>query len=83
MSAPTALSPVPQTFDTLDLMVEGFLSRFDSEATRTAYAGDLAMWRQWCDDFGLDPLTVERGHIEMYARWLASARGNSVDLVVR
>lgn len=68
---------VPQTFNTLDLMVDGFLARFDSPATRTAYSGDLTLWRSWCDTHGLDALTVERSHIEFYARWLQAERGNS------
>lgn len=69
-------APVPPVFDTLDLMVDGFLARFDSPTTRTAYAGDLALWRQWCSDHGLDPLTVERSHIEFFARWMQTERGN-------
>lgn len=70
-------APIPPTFDTLDLMVDGFLARFDSPSTRTAYAGDLALWRSWCATHGLDPLTVERAHIEFFARWLQIERGNS------
>lgn len=70
-------APVPPTFDTVDLLVEGFLARFSSEATRTAYAGDLALWRQWCAERGLDVLTVERAHVELFARWLETERGNS------
>lgn len=70
----TISRPVPAAFDTLDLMVEGFLARFDSPATRTAYAGDLVLWRSWCDTHGLDPLTVERSHIEFFARWLQVER---------
>lgn len=70
-------APIPPTFDTLDLLVEGFLARFSSESTRTAYAGDLALWRSWCDEQDLDILTVERAHVELFARWLETARGNS------
>ena len=70
-------APIPPTFDTLDLMVDGFLARYDSPQTRTAYAGDLALWRSWCATHGLDPLTVERAHIEFFARHLQVERGNS------
>lgn len=70
-------APVPLTFDTVDLMVDGFLARFDSAQTRTAYAGDLALWRRWCAEHGVDPLTVERSHIEFFARHLQGERGNS------
>lgn len=67
---------VPTTFDTLDLMVEGFLARFDSPATRTAYAGDLALWRSWCEAVGIEALAAERSHIEFFARWLQVERRN-------
>lgn len=73
----TAAPTVPPTFDTLDLLVEGFLARFTSPATREAYAGDLTLWRAWCTGNGLDPLTVERAHVELFARWLETERGNA------
>ncbi|KAA0916470.1 tyrosine-type recombinase/integrase [Dietzia sp. ANT_WB102] len=76
-------APVPPTFDTLDLMVDGFLARFTSPATRSAYAGDLALWRSWCASGGLDPLTVQRAHLELFARWLETERGNSAATVHR
>lgn len=77
------MATIPATFDTLDLMVDGFLARFDSPATRTAYSGDLALWRDWCNSHGLDPLTVERAHIEFYARHLQTERGNGKATVNR
>lgn len=58
-------------------MVDGFLARYDSQTTRGAYAGDIQLWRDWCSVAGLDPLTVQRSHIEFFARWLAAERGNS------
>ncbi|MDV6299936.1 tyrosine-type recombinase/integrase [Dietzia maris] len=76
-------APIPPTFDTVDLLVEGFLARFSSESTRTAYAGDLALWRSWCVDRGLDVMTVERAHVELFARWLETERGNSASSVHR
>lgn len=83
MQQATRTLSVPKTFDTLDLMVDGFLARFTSPATRTAYAGDLDLWRAWCAAGGLDPLTVQRAHLELFARWLETERGNGPSSVHR
>lgn len=83
MQQDTPTLRVPSSFDTLDLVVEGFLARFSSPATRDAYAGDLTLWRSWCRAAGLDPLTVQRAHIELFARWLETERGNGPSSVHR
>ena len=77
------MSSIPKTFSTLDLIVEGFLARFTSKATRDAYAGDLSLWFGWCEAASLDPLRVERAHLELFARWLETSRKNGPSSVHR
>lgn len=76
-------STAPATFNTLDLMIAGFLAKFDSEATRIAYEMDLDIWRGWCDKNNLDVLTVQRAHIEFFARHLQTDRNNGKATVNR
>jgi len=56
----------------------GFLSRYQG-GTQALYARHLRCWFQWCEDQGLDPLTVPiRTHVELYVRHRTIDRGNSV-----
>lgn len=84
MSVFAGRSKVPVKFDTIDFAIDGFLARFSSACTRDAYQGDLQLWRSWCEKVGIENLLeVERGHIEMFARYLETERGNSASSVHR
>jgi len=48
--------------------IAGFLAEY-SGTTLEAYRLDLRGWISWLDGAFLDPFTVERAHIELYARW--------------
>ncbi len=46
-----------------------FLAGFRNANTRASYQQQLHRWFAWCDAYGIDPLTVDRVHIELYCRW--------------
>ena len=46
-----------------------FLAGYGNANTRTAELQQLHRWFAWCTAHQLDPLTVERTHIELYLRW--------------
>jgi integrase/recombinase XerD len=59
-----------------------FLSRYTGD-TLTLYLADLRIWFDWCAVNGLKPLTVERVHLEFFARYLEEDRGNGAGSVHR
>ena len=56
--------------------VVGFLARYSSKNTVSAFALDLRLLFQWCAAQGLDPLDATRTHLELFARYLEDERGN-------
>lgn len=52
----------------LRTLAGAFLAGFASEATRNAYASDLRRWLDWCEAHNLDPLSVRRPAVDLYAR---------------
>jgi integrase/recombinase XerD len=56
--------------------VVGFLARYPSKNTVSAFALDLRLLFQWCAAQGLDPLDATRTHLELFARYLEDERGN-------
>lgn len=48
--------------------IAGYLAGY-SGATLSAYRLDLRQWATWLDGNGVDILSVQRAHIELYARW--------------
>jgi integrase/recombinase XerD len=68
------LFPVPvQQSSPLSMVVMGFLLRYP-ENTRAIYRSHLTQWLTWCQHNHLDPLAVQRGHIEAWGRWLTEHR---------
>ena len=57
--------------------VVGFLARYSSKATVSAYALDLRLLFKWCAAQGVDPLDATRTHLELFARYLEDERGNA------
>jgi integrase/recombinase XerD len=45
----------------------GYLAQFKAR-TREAYEIDLRLWGRWLGDHDLDPLTIERPHLELWIR---------------
>ena len=56
--------------------VVGFLARYSSKNTVSAFALDLRLLFQWCAAQGVDPLDATRTHLELFARYLEDERGN-------
>ena len=66
----TVVNSVGQTH----FIVVAFLARYPANTRRT-YRSHLHQWFTWCEDHGLDPMAVQRGHIEAWARHLNEERG--------
>jgi len=60
----------------------GFLLGYDKAHTRSAYQSDLRCFTSWCARIGIDPLSVERAHLDGYARTL-EAEGLASSSVAR
>lgn len=64
----------------LQFVVGAYLARYPLN-TRRIYQSHLKQWFQWCHAHGLDPIAVQRGHIEAWARHLGEERGLKVATV--
>ncbi len=53
----------------LPRLTGAFLAGYRNATTRTAYLQLLHRWFAWCTARQLDPLDVERIHIELYLPW--------------
>jgi site-specific recombinase XerD len=63
------------TMTAANAAVDAFLARYTGQ-TMALYRGDLRILFEWCASEGLDPLRVERTHLEFFARHLEMVRGN-------
>jgi integrase len=63
--------PLP---DQLRLAVTAYLARFKG-SSREHSESDLRCYLTWCADHGLDPLAVQRFHLELYVRWMQETLG--------
>jgi site-specific recombinase XerD len=50
-----------------------YLTRYKG-TSRMHTESDLRIYRRWCNDRGLNPLTVQRVQVELYVWWLQEAR---------
>jgi site-specific recombinase XerD len=64
--------PVPFT-DQLRLAVAAYLARFKG-SSREHTESDLRCYLSWCTEQGLDPLTAQRPHLELYIRSMQEIR---------
>jgi site-specific recombinase XerD len=69
-SPDAALELPPLEQDPIARLTAGWTWSFDSPHTRAAYRRDLEQWLEFCRDRDQDPLTVTRGHGNLYARWV-------------
>ena len=65
-----------------DEVAVGFLLGYDKVHTRSAYQSDLRCFAAWCTQIGIDPLVVQRAHLDGYARSL-EAEGLASSSVAR
>lgn len=66
----------PDNHHAADLAAMSFLARYSGNTLDT-YRLDMRFWYQWCADRGLDPIHAHRAHIETFARWMETERGNA------
>lgn len=72
------------TVTVLDLSAElrlhrltgAFLAGYRNVNTRASYLQQLHRWFAWCTAHQLDPLAVERTHVELYLRWFERQDGS-------
>lgn len=62
------------------IVAAGFLAAY-REPTRTNHGNNLRLWFAWCHRRKLDPMEVERAHIEFYARELEEIDGKKLSTV--
>ena len=65
--------PVAPFTDRLRLVVAAYLARFTG-ISRNRTESDLRCYLAWCAERGLDPLAVQRPHLELYIRWMQEIR---------
>jgi len=69
-----AASGLPEPFtDRLRLAVAAYLARFKG-SSRAHTESDLRCYLSWCAERSLDPLAVQRPHLELYIRWMQEIR---------
>jgi hypothetical protein len=70
----SAAGDLPEPFtDRLRLAVAAYLARFKG-SSREHTESDLRCYLSWCAERGLDPLAVQRPHLELYIRWMQEIR---------
>jgi len=57
----------------LRLVVAAYLARYRG-LSREHTAPDVQVFLTWCGERGLDPLTAQRAHLELYVRWCHEVR---------
>jgi site-specific recombinase XerD len=65
--------PAAPSTDRLRLAVAAYLARFQG-SSREHTESDLRCYITWCAERGLDPLTAQRPHLELYIRWMQEVR---------
>ena len=65
--------PLAPFTDRLRLAVAAYLARFKG-TSREHTESDLRCYLSWCAEHGLDPLTAQRPHLELYIRWMQEIR---------
>jgi integrase/recombinase XerD len=68
--------PLPVTIEGSDVLrraVAGYLTRYKG-LSRSHTESDLRVFLRWCTERGLEPLTAQRPHIELYIRWMHEIR---------
>jgi integrase/recombinase XerD len=60
----------------LHRLIGAFLAGYRNANTRSSYLQQLHRWFAWCTAHQLDPLAVERTHVELYLRWFERQVGS-------
>lgn len=62
--------------DPSELAAEAFLARYSGDTYRL-YRGSMNTFVSWCQEYGFEPLKMNRVRLEMYARYLSDERKNA------
>ena len=73
MPTTTIVTPRAPLFDEARLAVAGFLAGY-SGPTRTSYSTDLRQFFSWCAQMEIELFSLQRGHIELWARSMEEKR---------
>jgi integrase/recombinase XerD len=73
MGTPTLPAPIDVDDPMLRLAVAAHLARYKG-LSRAHTASDLNTYLRWCVTRDLMPLEAQRGHVELYLRWLQEVR---------
>jgi integrase len=71
--APAPSDPPDPFTDRLRLAVAAYLARVKG-SSREHTESDLRCYLSWCAERGLDPLSAQRPHLELYIRWMQEIR---------
>jgi site-specific recombinase XerD len=69
--------------DPAALVAVSFLAQYPNPNTRDAYRTDLRLFFAWCEQIGVHPLEMKRVHLQAFASYLATGRGNAPASVAR
>jgi site-specific recombinase XerD len=74
------MSPSPSFEPSAELRLHrltgAFLAGYRNANTPSSYLQQLHRWFAWCTAHQLDPLAVERTHVEPYLRWIEHQVGS-------
>lgn len=70
LTVPDGDGPPIQAVGAFDEVAVRFLLGYDKPHTRSAYGSDLRCFATWCIQTDIDPLAVQRAHVDAYARSL-------------
>jgi integrase/recombinase XerD len=68
----------PSAEPRLHRLTGAFLAGYRNANTRASYLQQLHRWFAWCTAHQLDPLDIERTHVELYLRWFERQVGSIV-----
>lgn len=63
----------------VQVLITTWLAAYDSENTQKAYARDLRVWIEFCDNNDLDPLGAIRAHIDVWRQQWAGFKTKPAD----
>lgn len=79
----SVLAPGDSLRPPIEALAGAWLAGYRSVATRNAYRSDLRKWFAYCNEHSLDPLTVRRSHVELFARQLEAEGGAAASVARR
>jgi integrase/recombinase XerD len=82
MNTAHLIVPGTEASATLRIAIAAYLARFKGQS-RVHTDSDLRSFLTWCRRQGLDPLAVQRPHVELFLRWMQEVGGYKPSTVSR